>query len=195
MVVSHIHFLVWSTIYLSKIGFWSSDISNITNNIDLLYILTAIIIIDLIVIIIAKTNNLGKQINIWYDKFGLSAVILDVLIILIGFIITRYIFSIYQLEFSPYYFIFILVLVQLVHDILLYLLVIKPIPKNTNSVIDVYKDYANENGSKILLADSLMMIGSAIIAMNLKTVDMHYTTTLLVSSIYIIPYLLYVKNY
>jgi len=172
-----------------------SDISNIVNSIDLLYILTATIIIDLIVIIIAKKNNLGKQINVWYDRFGLSAVILDVLIILIGFIITRYIFSIYQLEFSPYYFIFILVLVQLVHDILLYLLVIKPIPKNTNSVIDVYKDYANENGSKILLADSLMMIGSAIIAMNLKTVDMHYTTTLLVSSIYIIPYLLYVKNY
>ena len=82
-----------------------SDISNITNNIDLLYILTGVIIIDLIVIIFARTNYLGKEINVWYNRFGLSAVILDVLIIVIGFIITRYIFSIYQLEFSPIYFI------------------------------------------------------------------------------------------
>jgi len=171
-----------------------SDISKITDNNDLLYILTGVIIIDLIVIILARTNHLGKQINVWYDKFGLSAVILDVLIIVIGFIITRYIFSLNEISFTPFNFIAILVIVQLVHDILLYLLIINPVPENTNSVIDVYKDYAKEHGSKILFADSLMMIGSAIIAMNLKDMDMHYTTTLLVCSIYIIPYLLYAKN-
>ena len=171
-----------------------SDISNITNNIDLLYILTGVIIIDFIVIILARTNYLGKEINVWYNRFGLSAVILDVLIIVIGFIITRYIFSIYQLEFSPIYFICILVLVQLVHDILLYVCIIKPMPENVNSIIDVYKDYATENGSKILIADSLMMIGSAIIAMKLKGMDMHVTTTLLIICLYKIPYLLYIKN-
>jgi hypothetical protein len=63
------------------------DISKISNNTDLIYIITAVFIIDLIVIIIAKQyNKLGKQINIWYDKLGLTAVLLDVTIIIIGFI-------------------------------------------------------------------------------------------------------------
>ena len=171
-----------------------SDISNIANNTDLFYILTGTIIIDLIVILLARINILGKQINIWYDTFGLSAVILDVLISIIGIIITRYIFSIFNLTFSPFYFIAILVFVQLVHDMLLYVFIIKPTPYNVNSVIDIYKDYAVENGSKILLADALMLIGSAVIAMNLKSMDMHVTTTLLIVSSYFIPYALYMKH-
>ena len=106
-----------------------------------------------------------------------------------------YIFSIFNLTFSPLYFIAILVCVQLVHDMLLYVFIIKPTPYNVNSIVDVYKDYAVELNGKILIADSLMMIGSAIIAMNLKSMDMHVTTTSLIASIYIIPYLLYFKQY
>jgi hypothetical protein len=77
---------------------------------------------------------------------------------------------------------------------LLYVFIIKPTPYNVNSVIDIYKDYAVENGSKILLADALMLIGSAVIAMNLKSMDMHVTTTLLIVSSYFIPYALYMKH-
>jgi uncharacterized protein YacL len=116
-----------------------SDISNINNHYDLIYITTAVILVDLIVIIFAKKNKLGKQINVWYDKFGMTAVLLDVSIIIIGLIITRYIFSIYNLRFSPEYFIIISLIVQLIHDILLYKLLIEPTPKGVNKVIDVYK--------------------------------------------------------
>ena len=101
-----------------------SDISNIDNNIDLYYILCAIVIVDLVVIYIARnTNLLGNQINVWYNNFGLSAVILDVLIIMIGFIITRYIFKYSKIRFSPTTFIIIALVVQIIHDILLYELV------------------------------------------------------------------------
>jgi len=170
------------------------NISNIDNNFDNYYILTAIIIIDLIVIYIARnTSYLGNQINIWYDRFGLSAVILDVLIILIGFIITRYIFSIFHLEFSPLLFIFIALIVQIIHDYALYEFVIKPTPFGSNQIIDVYKNYADENGIKIIMADSAMVLGSAILAMYLKNNSIHVTTTLLVVGLYSIPYLLYQK--
>jgi len=172
-----------------------SDISNINNNTDLIYITTAVIIVDLIVILIAKNSNLlGKQINVWYDKFGMTAVLLDVTIIIIGFLITRYIFSLLNLTFSPIYFILIALAVQLVHDSLLYKLIIEPTKIGVNQVIDVYKDYAIENGGKILLADSAMVLGSALIAMYLKNNEMHYTNTLLILSLYIIPYLIYTKN-
>jgi len=168
-----------------------SDISNINNHYDLIYITTAVILIDLIVILIAKkTNKLGQQINVWYDKFGMTAVLLDVTIIIIGLIITRYIFSIFNLKFSPQYFIIVSLIVQLIHDILLYKLVIEPTPKGINKIIDVYKDYAVENGGKIILADSAMVLGSGLIAMYLKSQEFETTTTILVVSLYIIPYLI-----
>jgi hypothetical protein len=169
-----------------------SDISNINNNIDLYYITTAVIIVDLVVIYIARnTDLLGKQINIWYNKFGLSAVALDVLIIIIGFIITRYIFSYSKIQFSPTTFIIIVLVVQIIHDILLYELIIKPTPVGSNQVIDVYKDYAKEHGFKIIIADSAMVLASAVLAMYLKNKEMHETSTLLIIGLYIIPYLLY----
>jgi len=168
-----------------------SDISKINNNIDLLYITTAVVIVDMIVILIARdTPFLGKTINEWYDKLGISAVILDVLIIIIGFIITRYIFSISNLEFNPLLFILIIGVVQIIHDILLYQFVIVPYPDGNNQVIDIYKKYADENGAKIIIADLTMMVSSAVIAMYLKNKPMHVTTTLLIGSIYIIPYFL-----
>ena len=173
-----------------------SDISNINNNMDLVYITTAVIIIDLIVILIAKnTTFFGKQINVWYDKFGMTAVLLDVTIIIIGFLITRYIFSLTNLTFNPLYFILIALAVQLVHDTLLYKLIIEPTSYGVNQVIDVYKDYAIENGAKILLADSAMVLGSALLAMYLKNNEIHLTTTMLVGALYIIPYLIYSKTY
>jgi len=170
-----------------------SDISNINNHYDLIYITTAVILVDLIVIIFAKKNKLGKQINVWYDKFGMTAVLLDVSIIIIVLIITRYIFSIYNLRFSPEYFIIISLIVQLIHDMLLYKLLIEPTPKGVNKVIDVYKDYAVEGGAKILLADSAMVLGSGLIAMYLKNQEFETTTTILVVSLYVIPYLIYNK--
>lgn len=172
-----------------------SDISNISNNIDLIYITTAVIIVDLIVIFIAKnTTFFGKQINIWYDKFGMTAVLLDVTIIIIGFIITRYIFSIFNLSSNPMYFILIALAVQLVHDLSLYKFIIEPTPYGINQVIDVYKNYALEGGFNILVADSSMVLGSALLAMYLKNNEMHLTITMLVGALYIIPYLIYIKS-
>jgi len=167
------------------------DISNLNNNLDLFYIITSVLIIDIIVIIIARNNKLGTQINIWYNKFGISAVLLDVLIIVIGFIITRFIFTHFNITFNPTLFITVAVAVQLIHDYLFYILAIKPTNYGTNQLMDVYKNYAVENGSSILLADSLMVIGSGILAMYLKSNNLYVTSTTLITGLYILPYLLY----
>jgi hypothetical protein len=171
------------------------DISNINNNIDLLYIFTGVLIVDMIYILIARdTPFFGKVINEWYNRFGITAVILDVLIIVIGFIIARYSFTFFNLEFSPLLFLGVLLIIQIIHDILLYQFVISPYPTGNNQVIDVYKRYADENGAKIIIVDSSMMIFSALIAMYLKDKPVHVTSTLLIGSLYIIPYFLYQKT-
>ena len=170
------------------------DISNIHNNLDLVHILTAALVVDMIIILIARdTTILGKTINEWYNKFTMTAVLLDVLIIVIEFIITRYTFNVFDIEYSPELFIIILLTVQIVHDVLLYKFVISPYPEGHNQVIDVYKKYADENGYKVIVADSAMMLASAVLAMYLKNKDMNETTSLLIISLYIIPYFIYQK--
>ena len=57
--------------------------------------------------------------------------------------------------------------------------------------MDVYKDYAKEGSFKILGADSAMVISSALIAMYLKSIPSSYSSSLLILSIYLIPYLLF----
>lgn len=167
------------------------DISNINNNLDYIYIFTAVCIVDLIVIALAKKNYFGKQINIWYKKLGMTAVLLDVFIIVIVFIITRLIFHYYKLDYKPEYFIFIALFTQLFHDILLYLLVILPSNKGDNEIIDIYKDYAEEGGRSILLADFIMVLSSCLIAMFLKNRDLHESVSILIIVIYLIPYAVY----
>ena len=168
-----------------------SNISDFTNNSDFLYLFTAVTIVDLTVIYLARSNLLGSNINTWYNKFGISAVILDIFIIIIGFIITRYIFFINNFSFSPLLFIIIAVSVQLVHDVLFYKFIISPTPYGANSLMDVYKDYAKEGSLMALGADSAMVIASALIAMYLKSVPSSYSSSLLIVSIYLIPYLLF----
>lgn len=170
------------------------DISNIHNNLDLIHILTAVLIVDMVVILIARdTPYIGKIVNEWYDKFTMTAVLLDVLIIVIGFIITRYIFNIFKIEYSPELFIIILLTVQIVHDALLYKLVIVPYPEGHNQIIDIYKKHADESSYRVIVFDSAMMLTSALLAMYLKNKEMNETTSLLIITLYIIPYFIYQK--
>ena len=167
------------------------NISDFKNNDDLLPIFLAVIIIDFIVILIAKhTTFFGKQINVWYDKLGMTAVLLDVFIIVIGLLITRFIFTYFNLTFSAIKFIIVALIVQVVHDFGLYKLFIEN-HKGGNLILEIYKDYSKENGAKIILADSMMVIGSCLLAMYLKSIPIYINTSLLIFIIYLIPYYIY----
>jgi hypothetical protein len=71
--------------------------------------------------------------------------------------------------------------------------VILPYPTGNNQIIDVYKEYANEHGNRIIAVDSAMVVLSGLLAMYLKNKEFHETTSLLIFTLYIIPYFLYQK--
>lgn len=174
-----------------------SDISDFNNVSDWWFILLGILIIDVVVILLARhfPAFLGKNLNIWYDRFDLNAVLADVLIIAVGFAIARYVYTWFfapTIGWNPLWFVGILVLIQLVHDILFYLGVILPIPRGLNEMMDVFKDYS-EAGAKILAGDAGMMIGSAIVAMWLKSAPPHVTASVGLLTAYTLPYSLYTK--
>ena len=115
------------------------NISNYTVESDLFYIFCAILTVDVVVLFLARYFTVGgKYLNEWYDNYHILAVISDVMIILIGFIIARYIYTTFFFDkfgWNVVYFLILLVVIQVLHDILFYVGVIRTIPKGENILI------------------------------------------------------------
>ena len=181
-----------------------SDLANIANyraNEDWWFILPAILFVDVFIIFLCRffPMTFGQSINDWYDKFGLAAVLSDVMIIAIGIAIARYVYSVFFMEsegWSIYYFVALAVVIQIVHDIVFAYGVVDKIPQGHNDMIDVFKTYI-QGGPKILLVDAVMIAGSIGIAAAMKNQDAHYTVSGFLVTAYALSYILYtnVKSY
>jgi hypothetical protein len=175
------------------------DISEDDNLSDWAYIIIAVIIVEVVVICLTRffPDIFGKSLNIWYNRFKLSAVLSDVFIILIGFAITRYVYTEYLYEkydWNPLYFTGTTVVVQVIHDALFYFGIIRQIPQGQNAMIDVFKEYAQSGGAKIIAADSAMIASSAVIAMVLKGLSGNVVAFIALLAVYTVPYILETRN-
>lgn len=175
------------------------DISDYENNSDWVYILLGILIVDVVVLFLTRyfPDYLGKNLNVWYEQFGLSAVMSDVFIIAIGFALARYAYRYFvPMSTDPFnlpLFLGLLVAVQAIHDILFYVGVISPIPRGHNRMMDVFKDYSKA-GWRIIAGDAGLMLGSAFVAMTLKEAPTHVTIFTGLLTFYTLPYILETTN-
>jgi hypothetical protein len=168
-----------------------NNIADFNNVNDYLPLFNAVLITDLFVILLLNTKIIKSDVlRKWYSQYNLSAVIADVLIILIGLIITRAIYYYIFDKFSILKFISLAVLVQIAHDILFYFL-FKNVPRGVNKMLDTFKDYAIDVSYKAILADSGMMIMSCLIASYLANKNTNTNIIVLISFVYLLPYLLY----
>ena len=167
------------------------NIGNFNNINDYLPLFNAVLITDLFVISLLNTGVIkSKVLRKWYSQFNLSAVIADVLIILIVLIIARALYYYIFKDFSLLNFIMLAVILQIIHDILFYIFFIN-IPRGVNKMIDTFKDYANDVSYKAIFADSGMIIMSCLIASYLVNKNTNTNIIVLISSLYLLPYLLY----
>jgi hypothetical protein len=145
----------------------------------LISLLSAALWVDFVVMAITKIIP-GEHVSflpptgalkLWYDKFGVAAVSADVFSLMLGVLLATFLFpNAYGLPL-----VVAAILVQLVHDVFFYLVVIQGLPQGRNSMIDVFKTYANEGGWTILLADSLM-IGSVVFLAEMSDLLFAYRT-------------------
>ena len=140
----------------------------------------------------------GEMINVWYDKFGLIAIMLDVLIVLIGFWITQQLYNYLfgaTVKFSLWKFILLFLCIQIIHDILFYLLILKNSKTGSNAIFDLINSYGNKHGYLTILGDSLMVVlaicGGWLLLNNESSFSTYIICILL--SLYMIGYLLYMK--
>jgi hypothetical protein len=176
-----------------------ADISDRFEAADWIYIVLAVLVVEVIVLFLTRffPDLLGKNLNIWYNRFKLNAVLADIVIILIGFALARYVYTEYiypNVDWNPTYFTGSLVGIQAIHDILFYLGVIKPIPRGQNAMMDVFKDYAETGGAKILAGDGAMMVGSSVLAMLFKAASPQILTFVGLLAVYAVPYVLETRN-
>ena len=168
---------------------------------DLWYIFVAVLVVDVIILFMTRyfPETLGAALNRWYTSFGLSAVLADVLVIVAGFLLARYIYTNYvepalaERSWSPWIFIGLLMLISVVHDFGFYKFVVQPMSRGTNAMIDLFKDYAESGGFKIVASDALMVGASALLAMILKGQPDHVTGFVGVLAAYCVPYILHTR--
>ena len=167
------------------------DIGDYNNISDYLALLNGVLITDLLFIILSNLRIIdSKVLRRWYWSYNIGAVIADVLIILIVLIITRYIYYNIFEKFSIIRFIILAVVIQIIHDILFYIL-ITIIPRGINKMIDTFKDYAAEISYYAIIGDSCMMITACLISYYLVNQNTNTNIITLIVFLYLMPYLLY----
>jgi hypothetical protein len=168
------------------------SISDFNNTADYLSILNGALITDLCVIFLLIFGFIKSKVLIeWYRKYNLSAVIADVLIIVIGIIMARFAYPyVFGENFSLIKFIGLAVVIQILHDILFYYM-FKLVPRGKNMMLDTFKDYANEVGFKAVLSDSLMIISTCLLSSYFVSLNLNTNIIILILSVYILPYAVY----
>lgn len=156
---------------------------------NIIALVVAVLWVDLIVIFISLYGVFGKTIREWYAKFGPVAVLSDCLIIILGIMLASLIYP----TASTLELILLAVIIQLVHDLLFYILVIQKMPEGQNGIIDLFKKYADEGGYRILIADASMVTASILGQYYLESQSTEVTSFLGFLATYALSYIIYTK--
>lgn len=167
-----------------------NNISNFNKVSDYLPILNGCSIADLIIIFLVFNGFFNSfYLKKWYKKYQLSAVIADVLILVIGIIIARFLYKYFFDAFNIWKFTGLAVIIQIIHDILFYLF-FRSVPRGYNAMLDFFKSYAEEVGGGAILGDSFMMIIACLLSSHFATYSLNTNIILLVVSVYLFPYMI-----
>ena len=146
--------------------------------------ITDLLVISLVLFGYIKSNTL----NLWYRKFGLAAFLSDTLILVIGYLIAQFIYPFIFKKYNLLYFLGLIVLVQLTHDILFGVIVNQY--KGKSDILNVFKNYIKEVGPIILAADAAMVLSTALLQKVLEPYK-EANIVLLIVLTYLAPYFIY----
>lgn len=178
---------------LSNMGI--KPVSNFMNNNELLPIVTANVWVDLAIIFITFSGLIltGKTLKQWYKKYRLGAVIADCFSIILGLILLRYIVYLLNIKVNLFTFVLLGIGLCVIHDILFYLL-FKNVPRGKNHMLDFFKDYSIELGTTAIIGDVTLVIWAIILSSLLNTRSFKFNLVSLFIGIYLIPYIIYMKD-
>ena len=171
---------------------------NYNDNSEYLPIFTSNLYADLLIIVITFTGILGvgkswKVLTKWYKKYRLSAMLADILIGVIYLLIARYLVFAFKLNVDLFQFGILSVIVQIVFDFLFYLF-FTIIPKGSNHMLDLFKDWGKYAKADALWGDSILVLVGVILSSFLKEQTFNTNMFLLILGGYLVPYIIYMKD-
>lgn len=168
---------------------------NYNNKFEYIPIITANIYADLFIIFItfSKIYIKIKSLEGWYKKYRLSAMIADILIGVLYILLGRYLVYKSGLEIGLTAFASVCVFIQVIFDFLFYIF-FTIVPRGSNDMLDFFKGYSKEAGAGALLGDSVLVIMAVIISALLNQSSYDTNIVLLIMSIYLTPYFIYMKD-
>jgi hypothetical protein len=171
------------------------DIRNFNDTNLYLPILTASSLVDTAGLFVWRTQSKpDAPINKWYDRFGLSAYTADVLSIILGVVLTQLVTSWIGGAWNPWFFCGVAVAIQMAHDIFFGNVVVPMVPKGSNSIMDLMREYVKiKNPGGILIVDAIYMILASLLTMAFASVPPFYSWFVLLWSLYSTMYVLYTK--
>lgn len=169
-----------------------------------LHFFTATCLVELFMItVFRKVKRPGEKwgsINQWYTNLRWTAVILDILSIMIGFYISKFIYlylvekNIITKEHELLKFLGIVLCVQIIHDFLFYFLIIQKSNKGDNPVMDEFIDYSETVGLNAVIGDSIMYILATPLLYYISKTTVDKNTFASILSLYLVGYLIYQKK-
>ena len=152
-----------------------------------LALLNAALITDLFVVGLLNYGYIKSlTLKTWYIKFGLGAFMADVLSLMIILIIAHFIYPLLFKKYNIFYFLGLVVGVQMTHDVLFGLFLNQY--KGKSNILNVFKKYESEHSVWILFADALMVISTAVLQ---KVLAPFNNIILAIVLLYLSPYFLF----
>lgn len=151
-------------------------------------VVTSALLIDMAWITARLTNLLtSKSYRKWYTEFHLGAVLSDIMSCTVCILLVALWLPLKPTFSSILQFCSVAVGVQVVHDLSLYQLT-----KGFSSpIMTLFKEYGDENGMSILFADASIIASTVLLTLVLQTLPHYLVVVLLLTALYILPYLIY----
>ena len=168
---------------------------NYLDKFEYIAIITANIYADLFIIFFTFTQLYYHipSLEGWYKKYRLSAMIADIVIGILYILLGRYVVYKMNLNVGLTAFAALCVGIQLVFDLLFYVL-FTVIPKGSNNMLDYFKGYAKEVGTGALVGDSVLVIFAVVVSALLNAQNYDTNMVFLILSVYLTPFLIYMKD-
>ena len=173
----------------------------VIKNLEFIDFLTVTFIVEVISIIIVRDNAVYNWlVKNWWSNLQWTTVILDMASIMGGFYLAKFAYltllnnNIITNAYPIFKYSGILIIIQVIHDIMFYFNAILPIPRGTNYVIDLFKDYAKIAKSDAITGDSLMYLIALPMLFSLNYLGNDFKIFICILCLYLLGYLIYKKR-
>lgn len=166
------------------------DITNINNFSEYLPLLNSCLLIELLIFFLVYSKLINSfHLKKWYQTYNLSAIIIDVFILLIFLVKTVFFYKYFFSSFNILKFIGLAIFFQLFNESWFYIL-IRNIPYGYNNLLDYFKNYTKDFGLLAHIGYSIMMMFVAALSSHISLYSYNINIIIFIITTYMLSILI-----